>query len=354
MEFHLSVHLNYVSLSFSEQEADHIQSRTSALASNSDARDSDRQTYIVNRKSANETSQDHTHHPSHTTPTACYQRPLRCSNLLSMSTSRLFNRKKRTSSGRHRLPMPTTQSLDEGFIVVDKSELRGYSEADHTSPHFSPSSSCEASPSHSELSTNELSNSLCVPRQRSRTVPCDNGGVVSPHLTLPGSAHLTPEATPLSPDSSPKLIWTFKRVDFLEPIFKHTSKSFSKCFKMKAGGRRGLTLDLKLYPNGVNWAADKSVSLQVKVATPSSHASSSLYLSVLVEEIGLPHVLVNRKKVCKLREEREFLMEEFISHDVLKTSKAKSFQLMLTAQLCYHLGEDWVSIGSDNDLGCSM
>ena len=143
-------------------------------------------------------------------------------------------------------------------------------------------------------------------------------------------------------------------MDLVEPVFKHSPKTFDKCFKLRTGGRgQGrLTLGLKLYPNGVNWALDQCASLQIGVN--SRAANTTLYLKVTVREKGLPHVLAHRKKVCKLAEQREFLIEEFLSHDVLKSSKAKHIQVQLKVELGYSLGEDWVCIGSESKLGCLL
>ena len=89
---------------------------------------------------------------------------------------------------------------------------------------------------------------------------------------------------------------------------------------------------------------DNHISLQVEVTTPTSHSSRTLYFSVMVVEKGLPHVLASRKKVCRLREEKGFLLEQFISHDVVKVSTAKMFKISLDINLSYCLGEDWVCI----------
>lgn len=306
-----------------------------------------------------------------------HPRPLRCGDHLSLSTGRLNTRQRGHGSagGRHRSPMPSTQSLDQGqsfedYVLVDTSrDLQGF-DRDHTpttpDSASSPSSSDELSPDDFLTTSGD---GYEARRERSHTVPnLSNGPPISPTRSLPPSAPShTSTLLPSNPASrllcgpaSPRtLTWTLKRTSFLEPIFNHTAKCIDKKFTLKVGGGRvrssgcSLTIALKLFPNGLNWALDRSASLKVQV---TGHTSSTLYLNMMVEEKGLrhSHMLVSRRKVCKLAKERAFLIEEFLAHDVLKMSSAKNFLLTLDVELGYRLGEDWVCIGTDSSLGCCL
>lgn len=85
--------------------------------------------------------------------------------------------------------------------------------------------------------------------------------------------------------------------------------------------------------------------MEVLDAGPNSPAST-LHFEVLVTEPR--QCLSQRRKVCKLQEEHEFVVTQFLSHDVVKNSQARSFTMTFYICLGYHLGEeDWVCVAKD-------
>ena len=189
---------------------------------------------------------------------------------------------------------------------------------------------------------------------------------------LSSSTHSLPALTsPPSLLTKPTFCWPIQRKKFFQPIFTHSNKDISKKFAVQCGAKENrctLNFGLKLYPNGVNWDQDKSVSLQAEITGPErsghspSHASCTLYVEVMLLEqpkrkkrlLLEQQLLAHRRKVCRLREQKGFLIEQFISHDVVKHSKADNFQLLFYINLSYNLGEDWVWVGAEKNLGCMV
>jgi hypothetical protein len=152
--------------------------------------------------------------------------------------------------------------------------------------------------------------------------------------------------------------WVLKREDFKSPIFMHKNKSFDSKFQMKVCGNSGcvLTFVLKLYPNGVNQDQNSSASLHVDILTPSGTQSASIvYFGVRVVEdrTTARHILTERKKICRLKEETGFLLDGFLPHEVVKTSQAKLLYMLFSVELSYMLGQDWVCVGTEHTLNTS-
>lgn len=299
------------------------------------------------------------------------QLPLLCRSHLSVSASKLHSLKQKVQTALRRPGMMTTRSYDEGldsFYVVDESELVGFPDTGHTLPGLTtPSPSAK----NQLIMSNSFDSALHQYRRHSRgrswTTPttsvCQDSSVPSSLESSLSSTHsfptsdLSPSSPHPSPGTAPTYKWVLKRNDFIGPIFKHNNKTMDRKFRVRAGSKEdgcGFTFLLKLYPNGINWALDSYMSLKVEVPTPSSHPSTTLYFSVtVVEEGSSPRVLACRRRVCKLKEEKAFLLEEFLSHDVVKASKASHFHMLFDIDLCYRLGEDWVSVGTEHgNLGC--
>ena len=186
--------------------------------------------------------------------------------------------------------------------------------------------------------------------ERSWTLPETNGDstdVLSSPPESPDSAHSLAPYDQVT-RGIPTYKWALKRKEFIDPIFNHTNKTIQKKFRVRAGAKKsrcGLTFALKLYPNGVNWDQDSFSSLHVEVAPSAlcANDASILYLSVMV--VDGAQVLSQRRKVCRLQEEKEFMLKQFLSHEVVKTSKANKLYVLLRVQLSYRLGEGWVCIG---------
>lgn len=165
----------------------------------------------------------------------------------------------------------------------------------------------------------------------------------------------------------PTFPWKLRRMDFVEPIFQHQPKTFTNKFTVTSSrGQKecSLTFALKLYPNGVNWDQDKSASLYVEISGPCgtspshapnsspSHATCTAYVEVVLLEVGGhggKEVLAFRRQVCRLQEKREFMLEDFIPHDVIKTSSADYFKLLFNISVSYSLGLDWVWVAGDEE-----
>ena len=142
----------------------------------------------------------------------------------------------------------------------------------------------------------------------------------------------------------------------MTPVIKHDNKAFERKFQVKVGtGTKFiLTFVLKLYPNGVNWDQDSSASLHVEVKTSlSSHVNTKVYFGVRVVEDRTTSrdILAERRRICCLKEEREFLLDEFLSHEVVKTSQAKLLYMLFHVEMSYQLGEDWVCVETEQALG---
>lgn len=258
-----------------------------------------------------------------------------CRSPLSLSTGKLSRLKQRVSRLCKR--QAVTGSCDEGldsFHIVDHRDLADYT---HTSSVSTP--------------PGVMGCTLPQPPRRSWTAGSLDSGV-----SLGSSPTHSCNHTPFL-GGLPTCSWPLKRSDFIAPIFLHNNKTFEKNFQVRAGGKKTgcvFTFVLKLYPNGVNWDQDSSASLHVEVMTPhSAQTSSVLYFGVCVVEDRTTscHVLTQRRRICKLREEKEFLFDGFLSHEVVKTSQAKILCVLFHVELSYLLGEDWVCVGTEHGLG---
>ena len=234
---------------------------------------------------------------------------------------------------------------DDSFVVLD---VPGHS-------HFpvQASQSFDSTMSHATHSR----------RQQNQGLTSDDSGRAS---SVASSLTSRPPRT-----DKPTFQWIVQRKSFIDPIFNHQSKTFNKKFTVAGGSREGectLTFALKLYPNGVNWDQDTSASLQVEIGDPRSsspshppssprHASCTAYVEVmLVELVGKAEqkLLSYRRQVCRLWEKKGFILNHFIPHDVIKTSSAESFRLLFNVTVSYSLGEDWVWVGAEDNLGCMV
>ena len=237
-----------------------------------------------------------------------------------------------------------TQSLDS-FYMVDHKDLEDYPGPTHQTPTGTEKAKKGARESHQ--SPTKLDRSWASP-ERERGISLSSSCSSLPSSTASTCRHHSPK---------PVYVWSLKRLDLAPLIFDHSGKTIEKKFQVKAGGRpkKGgytLTFFLKLYPNGVNWAQDVSASLHVKVSSSLGQSTSStLYFGVMVLEGNKKQMLLaQRRRVCKLQQEQEFLLENFLAHDVLKGSQAKSLMLSFHVELSYELGRDWVCIGMDTDI----
>lgn len=296
------------------------------------------------------TQEDRAPHSAPATPPVTTPRS-RCKHLLPLRSlsgklgtfGARFKRKTATGSFEESI------STDDSFYVIKKSEVPP---SDHTPDH---------TPSCTHLSAEEMCglsfDSTMFQygrdaRDRSWTMPECNAD--SDVLSSPGSPDSTHSLTTCDQVTRgiPTYKWTLKRKEFIDPIFNHTNKIVEKKFRVKAGAKRsrcGLTFVLKLYPNGVNWDQDSFSSLHVEVVPSAlcTNAASIVYLSVLV--VGGEQVLSHRRKVCRLQEEKRFMFDQFLAHDVVKTSKANKFYVLFNVQLSYRLGEGWVCIGDKSE-----
>lgn len=285
-----------------------------------------------------------------TTPTSSLMQPSpsRCKHQNKLCS---FTRRVTRKLFRHRPAV--TGSRDEGldsFHVVDHRDLTGY--PDHTHPGDCAGRKLLCS--HSFEST-----LLSSRRDRSWTAGSVDSGLSSAESSLSPTHAPIWNHTPYQ-GGLPTCVWPLKRDELIGPIFKHSNKAIEKRFNMRGGTKEsgcGLTFVLKLYPNGVNWDQDSSASLHVDIATSLGPRTSSIvYFEVKVVEDRSTsrEVLSHRRRVCRLKEEREFMITEFLPHQVVKTSRAKLLCILFHVELSYLLGEDWVCIGGDQDLGCVM
>ena len=163
--------------------------------------------------------------------------------------------------------------------------------------------------------------------------------------------------TPISshsyhPYPPPTYVWKVKRNEFYNPMFRHTHVIMEKSFGVvstSSGENLGLKFILKLYPNGIEWDWDTFATLKVEVkgVTPVSpgHGSRILYFHVKVIEEGQnPQILAYREHLSELKDQ-EFFLKEFVPHEVVKMSQAKTFSLLFTISIRYNVGEgEWQSI----------
>lgn len=114
-----------------------------------------------------------------------------------------------------------------------------------------------------------------------------------------------------------------------------------------------LTFVLKLHPNGVNGDRDSSASLHVAVRTSHPQVSTNVYFGVRVVEdrTTSDNILTQCKRICHPgAQETEFLLDDFLSHEVVKASQAKLLYLLFHVDVSYQLGEGWEYVKTEHTL----
>ena len=177
----------------------------------------------------------------------------------------------------------------------------------------------------------------------------------SPSPTVSRSLTSSSLSSCLCTSNQPTYVWKVKRDDMTGCIRNHDNKAMKRKFRVVGGSSEdnlNLTCSLTLFPNGINWDLDKAATLRVAIrqATPTHSPNGSLYFSVLGVAHGLvTEVISQRETTVQLKDENTFVINEFISHDVIELEKVKIFELSFSLNLHYELGKDWACLGGEEE-----
>ena len=197
----------------------------------------------------------------------------------------------------------------------------------------------------------------CKPRRQSESIR--DGPRESHHLKeVPHKPHKRnrtislPELPQVLTKSANGMIvdWKIPRDDFIDPIFHHRNRSFEKKCRFSTGSGSSVLnvqLTIRLYPNGINWDQGSYSTLKVEVTNTSRPPPHTAYLQFDITgyDCHAGHVIASRRVEYPLKN-KEFLIPEFLSHEVIKVSHAKHFEFRTTIKIKYLVCRDWVVIAT--------
>lgn len=136
-----------------------------------------------------------------------------------------------------------------------------------------------------------------------------------------------------------------KRSEFMHPLFEHTNKTFEKKLKLCLGSRRSCpSVVFKLFPNGVG--SDENIYSSFRIELPSATqilpSGTALEFSITVRDLHTADVLVSRHMEVAAEQE-EYMLEQFLAHEVIKSSKARHFEIKIMIKVKPRSG-GWVEI----------
>lgn len=140
--------------------------------------------------------------------------------------------------------------------------------------------------------------------------------------------------------------WRVKRSEFMLPLFEHTNKTFEKKLKLYLGSSRpSLSIVFKLFPNGVGSDENiySSLRIELPTATQILPAGTALEFSINVRDLHTADVLVSRHMEVAAEQE-EYMMEQFLAHEVIKSSQARHFEINIMTKVKTR-PSGWVEIG---------
>ena len=162
-----------------------------------------------------------------------------------------------------------------------------------------------------------------------------------------------PELSPPNPASKTGMTinWRIPRDDFIDPIFHHKNKCFDRKCRFSTGSGSSILnvhLAIKLYPNGINWDQGSYSTLKIELLEASRPPPCTAYILLDISgyDSHAGHVIASRQVEYPLRT-KEYLIPEFLSHEVIKVSNAKNFEFRATIKVKYLLCSDWVVIPPD-------
>ena len=141
--------------------------------------------------------------------------------------------------------------------------------------------------------------------------------------------------------------WHVKRSEFMIPLFKHTSKTFERRLKLCLGPHdHCLPIVFKLYPNGVG--SDENIYSSLRIVLPSASQmvppGTTLVFSISVRDLRTADVIASRHMEVGLERE-EYLLEQFLAHEVIKSSEARHFEIRIMTKVNAS-SRGWVEIQS--------
>ena len=145
--------------------------------------------------------------------------------------------------------------------------------------------------------------------------------------------------------------WRIPRDDFIDPIFHHKNKTFERKCRFSTGSGSSILnvqLAIRLYPNGINWDQGSYSTLIVEITNTSRPPPHTAYIQFEITgyDCHAGHVITSRQVEYPLKH-REFLIPEFLSHEVIKVSHARNFEFRATIKIKYLVCSDWVVIPPD-------
>ena len=145
--------------------------------------------------------------------------------------------------------------------------------------------------------------------------------------------------------------WRIPRDDFIDPIFHHKNKSFERKCRFSTGSGSSVLnvqLAIRLYPNGINWDQGSYSTLIVEITNTSRPPPHTAYIQFEITgyDCHAGHMITSRQVEYPLKH-REFLIPEFLSHEVIKVSHARNFEFRAIIKIKYLVCSDWVVIPPD-------
>ena len=145
--------------------------------------------------------------------------------------------------------------------------------------------------------------------------------------------------------------WRLPRDDFIDPIFHHKNKTFERKCRFSTGSGSSILnvqLAIRLYPNGINWDQGSYSTLKVEITNTSRPPPPTAYIQFDITgyDCHAGHMIASRQVEYPLKH-KEFLIPEFLSHEVIKVSHAKNFEFRATIRIKYLVCSDWVVIPPD-------
>ena len=145
--------------------------------------------------------------------------------------------------------------------------------------------------------------------------------------------------------------WDIRRSDFIDPLFNHKNRTFVKKWRYFSGSSSSdlkVHFNVALYPNGINWDQDSFSTLKVLITKVSRTPPSTAFLKFHItgSDCQAGHVICSRQVESSFAL-KEFVIQEFLSHEVIKESRAKNFEFKITVEVGYHSLE-WELIDIDS------
>ena len=147
--------------------------------------------------------------------------------------------------------------------------------------------------------------------------------------------------------------WRIPRDDFIDPIFHHKNKTFERKCRFSTGSGSSILnvqLAIRLYPNGINWDQGSYSTLIVEITNTSRPPPHTAYIQFEIAgyDCHAGHVIASRQVEYPLKH-KEFLIPEFLSHEVIKVSHARNFEFRATIKIKYLVCSDWVVIPPEQE-----